>query len=105
MNTDEFTYSYKGKYPTMDYTERKLTLLELGLVDRVIPNDQSTGSIKPLLKGIDIIVVGFDWATKDYMKQIGLSWDLLEKKNIAVCFFPRNLKMSTSMIKERVKNG
>jgi len=105
LNTDEFTLSYKGKKPVMNYKERKATLLELGLVNRVVPNDQAMGSIKPLLKDIDLIVVGSDWATKDYVGQIGVTWDWLERHNIGICYFPRNLNMSTTLIKERVKNG
>ena len=105
LNTDEFTLSYKGRKPIMNYEERMATLLELDFIDKVVPNDESTGSIKPLLKGIDLIVVGSDWATKDYMKQVGLNWDWLEKHNIGICYYPRSFKMSTTMIKERIKNG
>jgi glycerol-3-phosphate cytidylyltransferase len=101
LNTDEFVYSYKKKYSVMNYQERKTILEELGY--KVLPNDQRSGSIKPLLKGIDLIVVGSDWALKDYIKQIGLDWKWLEKHNIGICYYPRSLDMSSSKIKERIK--
>jgi len=101
LNTDEFVYSYKKKYSVMNYQERKTILEELGY--KVLPNDQRRGSIKPLLKGIDLIVVGSDWALKDYIKQIGLDWKWLEKHNIGICYYPRSLDMSSSKIKERIK--
>jgi len=101
LNTDEFVVKYKGKPPVMNYKERKDVLELLGY--KVISNDQKTGGIKPLLKGIDLIVVGSDWAIKDYVGQIGVDWPWLEKNNIGICYYPRSLKMSTSMIKERVK--
>ncbi len=81
-------------------------MLEL-LGYRVIPNDQRTGGIKPLLKGMDLIVVGSDWAVKDYVGQIGVTWKWLEEHEIGICYFPRHLDMSTTKIKERIrsKNG
>lgn len=103
LNTDEFVTSYKGKPPVMTYSERETILKELGY--KVVPNDQGTGSIKPLLQGIDLIVVGSDWAVKDYVGQIGVTWEWLEENGIGICYFPRTLKMSTSMIKERIKNA
>ena len=103
LNTDDFIYKYKKKYPVMNYTERKRILEELEY--KVIPNDQSTGSIKPLLTDIDLIVVGSDWATKDYVGQIGVTWKWLEEHNIGICYYPRSLDMSTTKIKERIKNA
>ncbi len=85
----------------MSYEERKNILEELGY--KVVANDQRSGSIKPLLKGIDLIVVGSDWATKDYVGQIGVTWKWLEEHNIGVCYYPRSLDMSTSKIKSRIK--
>ena len=101
LNTDEFVKRYKGKPPVMSYRERKTILEELGY--KVVPNDQRTGGVKPLLKGKDLIVVGSDWATKDYVGQIGVDWKWLEKNNIGICYYPRSLDMSTTKIKERFK--
>ena len=103
LNTDDFIIKYKGKPPIMSYSERKATLEELDF--NVVPNDQLTGSVKPILKDIDLIVVGSDWAVKDYVGQIGVDWDWLEKHNIGICYYPRSLDMSTTKIKERIKNG
>lgn len=105
LNTDEFIKKYKGKYPIMTYEERKETLKELGFVDRILPNDQESGGIKPLLKGIDLIVVGSDWAVKDYTGQIGVDWEWLEDNGIGICYYPRSFNMSTSLIKDRILNG
>ena len=87
----------------MSYDERKTVLEELGV--KVIPNGQETGGILPLLEGMDIIVVGNDWATKDYLGQIGVTWKDLEERRISICYFPRSLDMSSTKIKERFKNG
>lgn len=101
LNTDEFVIRYKGKPPVMNYTERKRMLEELDF--KVVRNDEKNWTIKPLLKGIDLIVVGSDWAVKDYVKQIGVDWPWLEEHNIGICYYPRSLDMSTSKIKERIR--
>ena len=88
----------------MNYKERESMLKELGFVDRILPNDEPNWTIKPLLKGIDLIVVGSDWAVKDYVGQIGVDWKWLEQHNIGICYYPRSLDMSTTKIKERIKH-
>ena len=103
LNTDEFVVKYKDKPPVMSYKERRDVLELLGF--EVMPNDQETGGVKPLLKDMDLIVVGSDWAVKDYIGQIGVTWDWLEEHNIGICYFPRSLDMSTTKIKERITNG
>jgi cytidyltransferase-like protein len=105
LNTDGFVKKYKGKPPVMNYEERKTILNELDY--KVVPNDQKHGGIKPLLleNKINLIVVGSDWAIKDYVGQIGVDWKWLEKNNIGICYYPRSLDMSTTKIKERIKHG
>lgn len=104
LNTDEFVEKYKGKRPVMSYDERKDMLEAVGLVDEVIPNDQSDGSAKDLIlkSGASVIVIGSDWARKDYVGQLGLDWDWLEEHGIGIYYFPRKRKMSTTIIKGRL---
>jgi glycerol-3-phosphate cytidylyltransferase len=103
LNTDVFVKKYKGKPPIMSYEERKTILNELDY--KVVPNDQKDGNIKKVLleHKIDLIVVGSDWAVKDYVGQIGVDWNWLEEHNIGICYYPRTLDMSTTKIKERIK--
>ena len=106
LNTDEFVLKYKGKKPIMSYEERKETLKEFG-IGSILPNTQASGDAKGVIleSGASFIVVGSDWATKDYVGQLGITWDWLEENNIGICYFPRSLPISTSLIKERIKNG
>jgi cytidyltransferase-like protein len=105
LNTDEFVEQYKHKRPVMSYEERKAVLEALGA--KVIPNDQKENGIIPLLEEEkpELIVIGSDWARKDYVGQIGITWDQLDDMGIGICYFPRHLKMSTTIIKERIKNS
>lgn len=36
-----------------------------------------------------LIVVGSDWAVKDYVGQLGINWDWLERNNVGIAYFPR----------------
>jgi len=105
LNTDEFIEKYKGKRPIMSYLERKETILSTGLADVVIPNDQPKGSAKQVIQdsGAQLIVIGSDWAVKDYVGQLGINWGWLERNNIGIAYFPRTKGISTTELKKRIK--
>lgn len=103
LNTDEFVEKYKGKRPVMSYLEREAVIREFDV--SVIRNDQPNGSILEVLEVVrpDIIVIGSDWGRKDYLKQLGITWEDLEQRGISLCYYPRSLNMSTTLIKQRIK--
>lgn len=102
LNTDEFISRYKGKCPIMNYTERETVLLACRYVDRVIPNDGGEDSRPTILKvKPDFIVVGSDWATKDYYKQMGFDQNWLDQHGISLVYFPRTRVLSSTEIKLR----
>lgn len=105
LNTDEFVTKYKGKPPIMTYQERYDTIMETGLVDQIIPNGQETGDARQIIKdsGADLIVVGSDWARKDYVGQIGVNWDWLDRQDIGICFIKYTPGVSTTELKRRIR--
>jgi glycerol-3-phosphate cytidylyltransferase len=104
LNTDEFIFRYKGWKPVMNYNERSLFLRHLPYVDQVLPNNQSNGSISSVVleSGSSMIVIGSDWGRKDYLKQIGLTWEWLEKNEVSLTYVPHTPDVSTTFIKERL---
>jgi len=106
LNTDTFIHSYKGKLPIMSYEEREEMILEVGIVDKVIPNDQtlkgSSAIDTVIASGAKLIVIGSDWAKKDYPAQLGTTWDELQDLGISVCFVPYTRGVSTTEIKRRL---
>jgi glycerol-3-phosphate cytidylyltransferase len=106
LNTDEFIFKYKKNNPIMTYEERKEIILSLNICDGVLPNSQPDGTVKDIVlcAGADLIVIGSDWAKKDYLKQIGLTYEWLEEKNISLCYVPYTKGISTSTIKQRLKD-
>ena len=102
LNSDKFITKYKGRPPVMTYNERKDIILSLGLVDNVIKNSQISGNAKKVILGSDLIVIGSDWGRKDYLKQLGINWDWLDKHGIGVCYVNYTQGISTTEIKKRL---
>lgn len=105
LNPDEFVAKYKGNAPIMTYEERARSLQGVPYVDEVIPNVGGADA-KIAIEQImpDIIVIGTDWARKDYYKQMNFTQDWLDDKNIALCYVPYTKGISTTDIKKRLSD-
>lgn len=94
LSTDEFNEK-KGKKCFFSYEERKKMLEALRSVDLVIPEtcwEQKISDVKEFK--VDAFVMGNDWEGKfDFLK------DYCE-----VIYLPRTPEISTTDIKERLKN-
>lgn len=105
LNTDEFISKYKGNPPIMTYEERKEALLACKWVHKVIPNIGGADSTIAInLVEPDYIIIGSDWARKDYYLQMGFTQDWLDKRGIGLIYVPYTDGISTTDIKQRVKN-
>ena len=104
LNTDQFVTEYKSK-PVINYEERRLYLLSCKYVFDVVPNTFGKDS-KPTILSIkpNIIAIGDDWAKKDYYKQMDFTQDWLEENNIVLVYIPYTKGISSSEIKNRIKN-
>lgn len=103
LNTDEFIESYKRKKPVMSFDERKAVLLGLRWVDQVIPNVGGADS-KPAIEQVtpDFVVIGDDWAKKDYYAQMQFSQAWLDDNDITLLYVPYTQGISTTEIKRRI---
>lgn len=104
LNTDEFIELYKGKRPVMNYDERKAVLQALRYVDYVIPNvggHDSTIAIEQVKP--DMIVVGSDWAKRNYYNQMCFDQDWLDDRGIGLCYIPYTEGISSTDIKGRLR--
>jgi len=103
LNTDDFIENYKGKPPVMTYQEREAVLLACRYVDCVIPNHGGTDS-KPSILAVkpDLIVIGSDWAKKDYYKQMQFTTDWLDQHGIGLAYVPYSWGISSTEIKRRI---
>jgi glycerol-3-phosphate cytidylyltransferase len=103
LNTDEFILAYKGKGLVINYDDRKSVLLACRYVHSVVPNVGGADSriaielVKP-----DIIVVGSDWARRDYYAQMGFDQDWLDERGIGLAYIPYTQGISSTDIKARL---
>jgi len=99
VNTDEFVTKYKGQAPVMNRNTRMTVLNAVHYVDEVRPNNEGGKTliydVKPTL-----LVIGTDWAKKDYYKQIGLTSQQLESMGVLLVYLPYTEGISTTKLKE-----
>lgn len=107
LNTDKFYEKYRGYKPIMSYLERYEILSELYPLVDILPNDQENGTAKSLIieSQAELIVCGSDWHGRDYLKQIGVDWQWLEDANVGICYFNYSSDISSTEIKNRIKNA
>jgi glycerol-3-phosphate cytidylyltransferase len=103
LNTDEFIFQYKKSTPIMSFSERKEILLACRWVDEVVPNYGGFDSkiaidiVKP-----DYIIIGSDWARKDYYNQMGFDQDWLDERGIGLIYVPYTAGISSTDLKTRM---
>jgi len=73
-------------------------------VDDVLIN-KGNEDCKPLIDEVmpDLLVIGSDWMGRDYLKQINVTREYLEKRNIALVFLPYTVGVSSTAIRARLK--
>ena len=103
LNTDEFITQYKGVPPILTYEERKEILLACKWVYDVVPNiDGPNSAITIDLVKPDYIIIGSDWARRDYYKQMGFTQDWLDARGIGLIYVPYTEGISSTAIKKRM---
>ena len=103
LNTDEFIEAYKGKPPVMTYAEREAVLESCRWVSSVVPNTDGANSKTTIERVMpDLIVVGSDWARRDYYKQMQFTQDWLDEHNIGLVYIPYTPGISSTELKRRI---
>jgi glycerol-3-phosphate cytidylyltransferase len=97
LSTDEFNWNQKRKKCYFTYEERKTLLEAIRYVDLVIPEENWEQKVTDVHKlQIDTFVIGDDWAGK---------FDFLRDEGVEVVYLPRTPEISTTQIKEHLKNA
>ncbi len=103
LNRDEFIEAYKGKPPVVSFKDRAEVLLACKFVDSVIPNCGNADSKVAISKvDPDFVVIGDDWARKDYYAQMQFTQDWLDKNEIGLIYVPYTAGISTTDLKARI---
>ena len=103
LNTDDFIWQFKNKKPICSEDERAEVLLSCRYVDRVVMNVGGADSriaidqVQP-----NYIVVGSDWAEKDYYSQMSFDQKWLDQRGIGLVYVPYTKTISSSAIRSRM---
>lgn len=106
LNLNEFSLQYKNKPLIMSYDERREILMACRWVHDVVPNVGGADSkiaieiVKP-----DYIIIGSDWATKDYHAQMGFTQEWLDERGIGLVYVPYTKGISSTDLRARIKNN
>lgn len=104
LNTDEFIEEYKGRKPVISYEERKIVLEGCRWVDSVIPNVGGPDSrITIDMVQPDFIVIGSDWARKNYYEQMQFTQEWLDDRGIGLVYVPYTKGISSTDVKARMR--
>lgn len=100
VNSDLFLAKYKNITPQLPHEARAELIQALDLVDETIINWDDWAQPKVIENAHpDILVVGQDWALKDYTRQLKITQDWLEKRNIQLAYVPRTGDLSSTTLK------
>lgn len=106
LNADEFIKDFKGKKPVYTYAERRALL---GACKYVYNVEKNLGDhdLRPLIEKVkpNFLVVGSDWAKKDYYAQTNLNQMYLDSKGVLLCYIPYTEGISSTQLKERILNS
>lgn len=99
LSTDEFNIKEKNKRSYFSYEERKMILESIRYVDLIIPEENWEQKRTDIVKyDVDVFVIGDDWKGKfDFLKTVG--------KGCEVVYLPRTPEISTTCIKNDIKNS
>ena len=104
LNTDDFIFQFKNKKPICTEQERIEVLLACKYVDEVVMNVGGQDSrISIEMVSPNYIVVGSDWAKKDYYAQMGFTQDWLDDRGIGLVYVPYTQTISTTKLKGRMQ--
>lgn len=112
LNGDEFIEQYKGEYPVMSFGERRRLLEALEDVDSVVANTDLSTQKATIAQGFQMgteappsqkfLVIGSDWARKDYYEQLGISQEWLDSLDIQLIYVPYTQGISSTKLRRHL---
>lgn len=117
VNTDELVLKKRGVLPVMNQAERKNVIDALKYVTRTIYHDlpQSESINRAFRFGKHelacegpkdlFLVVGSDWAKKDFYEQLDLAQENLDSADISLVYVPYTPNVSSTDLRDRILKG
>lgn len=103
VNTDDFIERFKDRRPVMAYAERATMVAAVRYVDQVVENDGTDQAKLIEMVKPDWLVVGADWAAKDYMAQLGITYEWLAEHGITLIYLVHGQSTAISSTQVRAR--
>lgn len=98
VNSDAFVTRYKGTPPVCPEQSRLASCLAYGFALLHRPEVQDTPEFIERARP-NLIVIGSDWARKDYLGQLGITQDWLDSLDISLCYVPYTKGISSTFLR------
>lgn len=106
LNTDDFVARYKGAPPVMRLHERQLAVEAVKWVDHVMVNRGGEDSRPAILEARATTVWHDDsWKGESLMEQMGFDQAWLDEHGIKMDYVPRTVGISSTEIKDRLRES
>ena len=102
INSDKFMTSFKRK-PIVEWERRKKIISALFPRATIFSVDEHDASSHLVDK--DFLVIGVDWAFRDYFEQIGVDREYLKERGVTLLYKEVDEDITTSELIERAKNA
>lgn len=104
VNPDAFIAQFKGRPPIQTYEERAALVGACRYVDRVVPNLAGPDA-RPTIEQArpNFLLIGEDWAGRDYHAQLSTSPEWLAEHGIALLYVERRPGLSSTDLKARIR--
>jgi len=104
LNSDAFIARYKQRPPMLDYDNRRELLEACRYVDEVVVNEGDEDSKVVLSKVCpDFVVIGSDWAARDYYAQMMFTQEWLDEREISLVYVPYTEGISSTDVRNRAR--
>ena len=104
LNNDAFIARYKQRPPMLCYDDRAAVLAACRYVDEVVDNIGDEDS-RIVLEQVapDFVVIGSDWAKRDYYAQMGFTQQWLDERDITLVYVPYTEGISSTDVRNRIR--
>jgi len=105
VNTDEFVEEFKNIKPINSLSTRFVNVANCRYVSKVIINEAGKDS-KPSIEAVspNLLAIGSDWLTRDYLSQMSLTEEWLVQRQIALLYLPYTYGVSSTELREKLSS-
>lgn len=106
VNSDGFVESFKRRPPVDDVSKRMTNVRRFGsgFAGGSLLVTTHQGMTPAFIKDYApcYLVIGSDWGRKDYLKQLGVTWDWMDENGVRLLYIPYTPGISSTILRARL---